>query len=53
MGSRWEVLAWADLGDEDPRDFVQYEGNSFVDVIRTVLAARRNGIGCITVKWRP
>lgn len=53
MGSRWEVLAWADIGeDEDYRDFVQYEGDSFFQAMRAAFHARRGGIGCITVKWR-
>ncbi len=52
MGFRWEVLAWADLGDEDPRDFVQYQGDSFIAAVRAALAAWRGGIGCITVRWQ-
>lgn len=51
MGWTWEVLAWANLGD-GYRDYPQYQGNSLIAALRAAWSAKRNGIGCITVKWR-
>ncbi|GAC70815.1 hypothetical protein [Gordonia soli] len=51
MGWKWEVLAWANLGD-GYRDYVQYEGNSIIGALRAAWDAKRNGVGCIRLVWR-
>ena len=51
MGYKWEVLVWADIGS-GYQDYQQYAGGSLLQALRAVREARKNGIGCVTLKWR-
>lgn len=54
MGWKFEVLAWEEYGDKGDRTFVhKYSGDSLISAIRHMLDAKKSGIGCIKLIWRP
>jgi hypothetical protein len=52
-GWKWEVELWAEIGPEGYRWHMQYQGDSLIAAMRTAREARRNGIGCVRLQWRP
>lgn len=53
MGWTWEVEAWVALDETGYQDMTIYTGESVIAAIRAMRAARREGIGCIRLTWRP
>ncbi|MFR9767081.1 hypothetical protein [Nocardia sp. SC052] len=51
MGCKWEVLVWTNIG-EGYRHYTRHQGQSLCRAIWEMLRARREGIGCIALKWR-
>ena len=52
MGWTWEVTVWQDIG-QGYKDYQQYAGQSLWEAIKYMRDAKKNGIGCIRLTWRP
>jgi hypothetical protein len=54
MGWTWEVEGWARRTLIDGYQYETiYTGESLLAAVRMMRQAKRNGIGCIRLTWRP
>lgn len=53
MGNTWVVQAWTKRGEDDYHDVEVFRGESLWRAILAMIHAKRSGIGCISLEWRP
>lgn len=52
MGNKYEVLAWTETAPNQWRNVPKYSGEWLVAAMLVAIKLKRQGCGCVSLKWR-